>query len=417
MKSVTGQKGIVSPNKCWKMLGWLLLIQVFIAIIGRAIAPLGPLIAEELLLTKLQIGLLPASLFMGQFLIALPAGYLSDKYGVKKILLLLSLCVGLSFALVSIINTFEIIVFLILLGGIGYGAMHTTSTVGILDWFTQKKRGTAMGIKQMGVSIGSIIAVMVLLPLALQWGWRIALFLFCICLIVIGFVVYYFYEDSNSENNMSHQSFIHSIKHIIKNKSLFLFSLVAMLLVGTQTTINTYIVFFALEELKYTIVLAGSLLIISEISGGLGRLLWGTISDKFFSGNRIIVMSIIAFISFLCSISVIFLNSNVSVWLVILIVSLFGFTTSGFNGIWMNTATESVDKNYSGIASGYSLSIGSIGAILITPLFGLIVDASNGYGYAMAFISCLMVVVMILLLTIFILGRNEKDDVRKRKSV
>ncbi|MBP1970736.1 MFS family permease [Virgibacillus natechei] len=121
--------GIQTHNP-WQMLVWLFLIQVLVALVGRSLAPLGVLFEEDLSLTKAQIGMLPAALFFGQSLVSIPAGFLVDRIGTRKLLIILSVCLGTSFLLMTFTSVYILILILIALGGFGYGAMHPTSNKG-----------------------------------------------------------------------------------------------------------------------------------------------------------------------------------------------------------------------------------------------------------------------------------------------
>ena len=78
----------------WRMLGFLLLAQLMVAFIGRSISPLGALIGTDLSLTKSQIGMLPAALFLGQAIVSLPAGFATDRIGSRTLLVVSALLMG-----------------------------------------------------------------------------------------------------------------------------------------------------------------------------------------------------------------------------------------------------------------------------------------------------------------------------------
>ncbi len=391
----------VSP---WKMLAWLFIAQVCVAFIGRSLAPLGVLIGADLSLSMAQIGMLPAALFLGQSFASIPVGYFTDLIGSRRVLLMLSICLGLSFLLMTFTSAFLVLLFLITLGGVGYGSMHPASNRGIIYWFTSKKRGTAMGIKQMGVTFGSALSALMLLPLANEWGWRPVLLSACLLLIVVGFIAFLFYKDPPSvKNTKSLKSnkpthLLPSISAMFKNKALILVSICAMGLNGGQMALNTYLVLYAYERLGISLVLSGVLLVISEVSGSLGRIIWGIISDHLFDGKRIIVLIIISFISFLLSLIVAFLPPGTSFWTMSIVTVFLGYCMSGFNGIWMNTATELVPREQSGIASGISITLGSLGVIVAPPLFGSIVDKTGTFVFGWLFLAIVMVLVIALLL-------------------
>lgn len=378
----------------WKMLGWLFVTQVLVAFVGRSLAPLGVLIGHDLALTKAQIGMLPAALFLGQSLAAIPVGFLTDQYGSKRLLLALSGCLGASFRFMSLSSLFYFVLIIITIGGFGYGAMHPVSNHGVMYWFTAKKRGTAMGIKQMGVTLGSALAALVLLPLAKAFGWRPVLFGAGLLLILVGYLAYLFYDDPVREHDMPKLA---SIKSILQHKPLLLVSLAAVGLQGSQMMLNTYLVLFAYEKLAISLVLAGVLLVISEVGGSFGRVGWGVISDRLFHGRRLIILMLIAIVAAVISFIISQLPSGTTFAVMAAITFVFGFCIAGFNGVWMNAATELVPKEQSGAASGFSVMIGSWGVIIGPPLFGFIVDKTGSFSAGWLFLSCILIIVVLLL--------------------
>ncbi|WP_088006093.1 MFS transporter [Indiicoccus explosivorum] len=404
-------KEVMTAINPWHMLGWLLAAQIMVAFVGRSLAPLGVLIEEDMSLTKAQIGLLPAALFLGQSATAIPAGFLVDRVGSKKLLFLLSLTLGLSFMFMTISNIYWLVLLLVVIGGVGYGTMHPTSNKGIIYWFPHK-RGTAMGVKQMGVTFGSALSALLLLPIATVWGWRPALFGACVLLIIAGTVAYKFYQDAPHEENLDSKnkkptSFLRSALQMLKHKPLVLVSTAAMGLTGSQLILNTYLVLYAYEEIGISLVLSGILLVVSEVSGSFGRVAWGMISDNLFHGKRIIVLVIISVLSIVAAVGISLIPSGASFWIMVPITVLFGFCISGYNGIWMNAATELVPPEQAGIASGFTLTVGSWGVIVGPPLFGYIVDLTGTYTFSWLFLAGVLLVVIALLLWAMKLIKKE----------
>jgi len=64
----------------------------------------------------------------------------------------------------------------------------------------------------------------------------------------------------------------------------------------------------------------------------------------------------------------------------------------------MNAAAESVPKQWAGLASGFSISVGSWGVIVGPPVFGWLVDASGAYTVPWLFVTAMMAMVASLLL-------------------
>lgn len=405
------QQNLSYPMLPWKMLGWLLSIQVLVAFVGRSLAPLGLVIGEDLELTKAQIGLLPAALFFGQSIISIPIGFLTDKIGTKQMMLVIALCLGGSFILMTFVSLFGLLLVMIALGGIGYGASHPATNRGVILWFSQRNRGIAMGIKQMGVTVGSAFAVLLLLPLATIYSWQIAILFASLLLIIIGFFAFLFYQESLNHPKKTplkkSNHFLLELIHMVKHKALVLISISSFFLNGSQMILNTYIILYSYEKLGISLFLSGTLLVISEIGGSMGRLCWGIISDVFFDSRRIIILIIISILTASISTYIALLPKDTSFLKMIPIILVFGFCISGFNAIWMNATTEVVAKEQSGIATGFSITLGSGGVIVGPPLFGLIVDMTGSYTVGWLFVSFIMVITAILLIIAkFIVGQE-----------
>ncbi|WP_079526234.1 MFS transporter [Halobacillus hunanensis] len=411
MRTVAVSPAPANMTSPWKMLLWLLMAQIMVAFIGRSLGPLGVLIEEDLSLSKAQVGLLPSALFLGQALASIPAGFVTDRVGSRPLLLVLSLCLGTSFLVMTLQSAFWLVLLLVMIGGLGYGGMHPTTNRGIIYWFSQKQRGTAMGIKQMGITFGSALSAILLLPLAASYGWRPVVFIACLGLVVIGLIAFLLYRDPSQQavkkEKPTFRSVYSSILSMVKNKALLLVSFSAMGVNGSQMCLNTYLVLFAYEQLGFSIVLAGMLLVVSEVGGSLGRVGWGVISDRLFDGKRLIILVFIACITLVASVVVAFIPAGTPFWLLVPIFLVFGFSVSGFNGIWMNLASELVPKEQAGLSSGFSITLGSIGVILIPPLFGVLVDQHQSYTLGWLLISGIMVVVLLILASLYFVKKEN----------
>jgi MFS transporter, ACS family, hexuronate transporter len=392
------------------MLGWIFSLQLIVALIGRSLGPLGILIGSDLSLTKTQIGMMPSALFIGQAIAAIPIGFLVDRFGSRILLVVLSFLTGISFLIMTLAQSFWIVLILTILGGIGYGGMHPATNKGIVFWFPMKQRGVSMGIKQMSITIGSALSGALLLPMANHFGWRNSLFVSCIILIILGMLTYYFFKDPIAKDLKTKSHFwnfiCHSLKEIIRNKPLLWISICAMGLIGAQVSFNTYIILYLYENIELSLLLSGWLLVVSELAGSIGRVAWGGISDKWLNGNRLIVLIIISFISLLMNSILAILPKGVSFLTLIPIITILGFALSGFNGIWMNIASELVPVNFAGIASGFSITVGCLGVILIPPLFGITVDYSGSYLIGWILLDLILAFVMVLLFVFYGKYRN-----------
>ncbi len=395
----------------WRMLLCLLAAQLIVSFVGRSLAPLTVLISKDLSLTHAQIGMLPAALFLGQSLAAIPTGILVDRIGSKKQLLIVTIILALGFVMIAKSNAFLLLLIFVVIAGGAYGAMHPTTNRGILYWFPQQKRGIAMGIKQMGITGGSALAAIVLLPLANSIGWRLALILSCGLLLLIGILSSLYYRDPDGKEEKTASpvkiSLAKQFRKMLKNKPLLLISISAMGLQGAQLCLTTYIVLFAFEHLTFSLVIAGALLVIAEIGGSVGRVGWGTISDVMLKGKRMPIMYLVTLITACCALLLTLLQPGSSLLYTMLIIFIFGFCISGYNGVWMNIVTELVPKEESGLATGITITISSLGVMFIPPFFGFLIDKSGTFSTGWVFLVLLMGGIIILLRSTSVALKNS----------
>ena len=372
-----------------RWLVWLIVFsQLFTAFVGRSLNPFAAYIGKSFTLTNFQIGFLPTALFFGQFLATLPIGFLADKVATHRLLLLLMSIVGSGFLLLATINgNYFIALLFIMLAGLGYGGMHPVTNKMLVQLYPIQKIALPMGVKQMSITLGSALSSIVLIAIAEYIGWQQTIAMASLLLLVIGIFVYMLlkpYVETFSSHSATEVSLISQMKKLMKSTPLFFTTLVALILMGIQVTFNTYLLLYLIEVKAWAVYLAGLALACSEIFGALGRVLWGVISDKFLRRNRWIVLFIIA----LWLPSALFgLHIVQDRLLLLMVIATIGFSLSGFNGIWMNLAVESVPKTLSGSASGYSVTFASVGVFIIPPLFGYILDQTS-YLHAGAFLAC-----------------------------
>jgi len=141
---------------------------------------LMPFVQPELHLDNTQIGLLSSGLSLTWALAAFGVGYVADRFGSRKRLLVMATLV---FALCSfgsgLATGFAMLLGTRLVMGIAEGGIMPVSQSLIASQVDPRRHGLAMGIAQgFGSSLmGSFVAPVVLVLIAQAWGWRNAFFL------------------------------------------------------------------------------------------------------------------------------------------------------------------------------------------------------------------------------------------------
>lgn len=369
---------MIKPTSVWnKYLIWTLIIQTTTALAYYGYVPLIPLIEKEFSLSSGQVGWMSSAVFLGSSLIAIPSGILTDKIGSRTSLFFFNLLIIIIILGFYISNNFYTILSLLFLLGIGYGGITPGTNKSIMGKFHLNNRATAMGIKQMGVTIGSAVGTFMLPILANQFGWRtsflsISFFLILIC-------IFHFKILESEESSTNKVDIMVNIKEIFQNKKFLKIIGVIIFFIWVQISVMTYLVLYLYETVNKPISLALFCLAILQIGGVIGRGCWGTISDKFFHRDRGGILAIIGLLSGILICGLGFMVEELP-FIIILLVSLFlGITTQGWNGLFVVMISEVVDSSQIGLASGVGLAVVYSGAIFGTPLSGWIVDSSGNY--------------------------------------
>ena len=164
----------------------------FVLFDRNALNFLMPFVQPELGLNNTEIGALAGCLSLTWALAAFGAGYVADRFGSRKRLLVLS---SVAFALCSFASglapSFAVMLGTRLAMGVAEGGIMPLSQLLIAAQVDERHRGVAMGVAQgLGSSLmGSFVAPVLLVIFATTYGWRHAFFLAAAPALVVALVI------------------------------------------------------------------------------------------------------------------------------------------------------------------------------------------------------------------------------------
>ncbi|ALC04644.1 hypothetical protein CDES_00820 [Corynebacterium deserti GIMN1.010] len=158
-------------------------------------------IAEELSLTTVQMGLLLSAFSWPYALANLPAGYLIDKFGVKK--MFLAAAVGWSIVAVgtAFANTFLALYIGRVLLGVAESPFFAAGLKASQMWFAKRERSLPVSIVNTGSQIGNALAPPLLTFLLLGFGWRWMFAIVGVAGLIIAAVWWFTYRDPRPEED------------------------------------------------------------------------------------------------------------------------------------------------------------------------------------------------------------------------
>lgn len=165
-----------------------------------------PSMREGLSLSYTQVGLIGTGNFIGYLFMAIVGGFLAARFGIRRVVFVSLLVIGISLLLTGLTNSFLFAFLMRLITGAGNGSSYVPIMALPAAWFVMRKRGLGTGIVSGGIGVGLFFAGIILPPVIAKYGadgWRYAWYFMGICVFVLSFVCYGFLRNSPAEMGLS----------------------------------------------------------------------------------------------------------------------------------------------------------------------------------------------------------------------
>lgn len=347
-------------------------------VVGALVTPLFPFLRGEFNLSRTQIGFLGTAYNLPYGLGQLPGGWLADKLGPRRLILVGISGVALAGLLVGVAPSYALAaLFLALLGAAG-GGYHPAAAPLVSGVVREGNRGRALGLHQIGGTASFFLTPLIAVGIASIAGWRGAFLWVSVPTLLFGIALYSFLgrrafaaaPPGQSPETAYPFSGRADRTRLIAGMGLGI--AVQVSIFSSISFVPTYVVdvFGASEET------GGGLLALAHMAGLLGGPLGGYLSDRLGKVPVLIAGSLAAG-------PAIFLLSQVSLsWTIAPVLVLMGscqyVTMPVTEAYVLRHAPERNRSSLLGIY--YSVSRG--GPALVMPLLGNLADR---FSYATAF--------------------------------
>lgn len=363
----------------WAVLTLVTLAHTLSAVSVLSLAPLSPFLLESLHLSRAQVGLLFPAVYLGGVLMSLPAGWLTDRLGVRLTLVIGQGLTGALVGLAALSPDFPVLLGFLFLSGFGWSVLNPATGKAIVEWFPPHERGFAMGVKQTGLTLGGIAGALLLPPVALWIGWRRALAMAAagsLLSAVLG-VAYRQPPGGSVERGAEGPRFAEIVPFLLRPGLLVVFAS-GFVLSMAQASVLTYLVLYAKEVFAVSVVGAGRLLALAQVGGTLARVGWGIVSDRLFGGRRRPGLIVTALIG--AAVYAVFSEGSLSTWaLAPLLALIAGAGTFGWVGLYLALVAEVGGARYAGLLTGVAIMFAWSGVLAGPPLFGLLLEGTGSY--------------------------------------
>jgi len=379
------------------MLALVTLAYAAAALAALAVAPLAPFLRDDLRLTRVEVGLLLPAVYLGGVLMSLPAGWLTDRFGVRPTLALGVAVTGALVALATISRSLPLLLLCLIGAGFGFSVGNPATGKAVVDWFPPGERGMAMGIKQTGLTLGGIAGALLLPAVAVELGWRNALTV-AGAIALGGLAVVALYRSPAWEEGARApaEPRISELGVFLARRGVRVLFACGFLLSMTQASLLAYFALYVKDSFDVSAVAAGQLLALAQAGGTATRLVWGLVSDRALGGRRrpgVVATALVgagACVTFALGDAL----PRVLLWI---LAPVAGIGIFGWVGLYFALVAEIGGARYAGLLTGVAVACAWSGFLVGPPLFGLVVEATGGYGAAWLLLAGIAVTVAIAL--------------------
>jgi sugar phosphate permease len=361
-------------------------------------------IAKEFGLSPLEMGVLLSAFLWPYALANLPAGWLVDRFGPKKMFAWASGLWSAVTIATAFTNTYSLFYAMRVLLGVSESPFFPSAVKAIDNWFSKKDRGTPLAIVNTGSQIANGIAPPLLTALMLAFSWKVMFVIVGVAGLVVMVVWLFTYRDPKKNEVMIEVETPIEIQETgpkVRWRDLFKYKSTWYMIIGnfglvyTMWTFLTWLPGYLETERGLSLLKTGWVASIPFLVGIIGVPLGGIISDYFIrKGYQPIKARKIPLVggAILAAIAVIPIPYVSDINTCVFLLSLAYFASSVPTGVIWTLATDVAPKNMVASLGSIQNFGGFIGAALAPIVTGAIVQSTGSFEYVFLIGSALLVV-------------------------
>lgn len=270
-------------------------------------------IVDDGFLSESQLGMIGSALFFSYAVGKFVNGFLADRLNIRYFMAgALLICSIVNFILGTQV-AFWLFILLWAINGWFQSAGAPSSIIALKRWYQDKGLGTVYGFWSASHNIGEAITftftAFIVGTLGWHWGFFSAGFLGLFGVLLIFFLLIPRPEATGNilSRNIRPDKKEIGVKQleVLKNPMIWMLAVSSAFMYIARYAVNSWGIFYFETEKGYNVMEASSLISVSSVSGIIGTIFSGLLSDKFFKSDRTIpavlmsalnLLSLIAFL-------------------------------------------------------------------------------------------------------------------------
>ncbi len=354
-----------------------------------------PLIREDLKITFAQAGLLSvASTFtyaMGQ----IPAGFLSDRFGPKRLFFL-----GVLGSMALLFNFGSITTF----GGAMVNQTFTGAFRALLfapglslisSWFPPHRRATAMGLYSMGTVGGNILLSLVGPLIVVRYGWRFPFLLFTTMGMCVA-VIYLIFGKEKPRSSPRPEVHMLDVLRLFRYKIMWLCGAIQFIRLGVNVGFNFWLPSLLMADRGLTVQQAGLITAMAATFTTCSNALGGYVSDRLKNPPLVIAGSLLM----LGCTSALVVSIH-SIPLLVVVIAINAIFLQFYFGPLFFVPVEVLGQRVAGMSTGFSNLFANLGSLTFAYVLDVVKDKAGtfAWGFTGICIACFVGVGLAVLLS------------------
>lgn len=361
----------------------VVLCQLFHGLTFSGIPLFLPLIREDLQITFSQAGLLSAAATLSYAFGQVPAGYLSDRFGPKRLFFFglvgwstLSITLGL-------VHVFWLAVVNQLVAGAFRALLFAPGMSLLVSWFKPERRATAMSLYMVGGFAGTIVLSLLGPWLAHELGWR-STFIMLAALGLAASFVYHCWAREKPRRDGAKQAGLGEIFHLFTHRILWVCSAIQFIRFSVVTAVNFWLPSLLVADRGFTLQAAGFVTAMSAAFIAPSNTVGGYVSDRLKNPPLVIGASLA--ILACCATLLVTVESIAVMLLVVVVMSVF---LQFYFGPLFLVPMEVLGQRTAGLTTGISNLFANIGGFLTAYALGVVKDHAGSFKWGFVGVSVL----------------------------
>ena len=411
---MTAKKNIVPKSfNMWLITTMFAFVQFFFQIVYSAMS--NQVMSDFNIGTALT-GVLSSTFFYTFVVLQIPAGIILDRYDIKYVTTFSTAICGLGCIIFGLSPNFLVAVFGRLLMGVGstFGFLGMIKVVRL--WYTKNRFSLMVGLSELLANLAAAFGIGVATFFITKFGWRSSMVIFGLIPIFLAFISYFYLSAPSNKKKMRTYQLTtkKQIFMVIRKPQCWL---VSIYIFGTGSIVNAFCALWGLSYLSLAYGLsnemAGIGISLVFIGLAIGCPIIGAIINQIGQVRKIMI--IFSFISTLIMAFIIFPFGYYNQKIIYLLLFLLGFFGSCYF-LAYEKMKHLVHESLQGIAMAICNMSLVIGALVLQPLIGLIIQLNKNSTKILQYQYGLIILILVLLISVVCaLYTGTKKELKKHR--